>query len=177
MKRFLSALAFTTLIAYPAIAGEPIDAVWKEQEVESGFLTVNVAYSCDLLEARVKMLLKQVGAADDITVDVMPCGAYDRPSEQHQATTRFSTLVPAGDGDTNIIKAEWTDVELGRGQPRSIDGRDCQLLEQFTEQFLPKIEHEVIEGSVACGATRQTIIGRLKIKVLKPAPVDEAAKK
>lgn len=66
-------------------------------------------------------------------------------------------------------------MKLGKRQPRSIDDRDCELLEQSQEYLLSTIEHEVIEGEAVCGATKRSIAGRLNLKVLKPVPGDDAA--
>ena len=173
MKRFLLTLAFSSLIVLPATAAETVDAVWIEQEIEFTYLGLNAAYSCDLMEARIRMLLRHVGAADDVDVTTSPCPGYDRPQLRLPMTARFSTLVPAGDGDVDVVKAAWSVVELGKRHPRSIDDRDCELLEHFQKFLLSTIEHEVIEGNTGCGATRQSIVGRLKLKVLNPVVVDQ----
>ena len=172
MRRFLLTLIFSFLATLPATAAETVDAVWIEQEIEFTYLGLNAAYSCDLMEARITMLLRQVGA-ENVDVTTSPCPGYDRPQLRLPMTATFATLVPAGDGDVNIVKASWGVVELGKRHPRSIDDRDCELLEHFQKFLLSAIEHEVIEGNTGCGATRQTIVGRLKLKVLKPVAVDQ----
>jgi hypothetical protein len=171
MRRFLLTLIFSFLVTLPATAAETVDAVWKEQKIEFTFLGFEVAYSCDLMEARITMLLRHVGA-EDIDVTTSPCPRFDRPQNRLPITARFSTLVPAGDGDIDVVKAAWSKVELGKNRPRSIDDRDCELLEHFLKHVLPTIEHQVIEGETGCGASRQSILGRLKLKVLKPVAVE-----
>jgi len=171
MRRFLLTLIFSFLVTLPATAAETVDAVWKEQKIEFTFLGLEVAYSCDLMEARITMLLRHVGA-ENVDVTASPCPGYDRPQLRLPMTARFSTLVHAGDGDVDIIKASGSVVELGKRHPRSIDDRDCQLLEHFQKFLLSAVEHEVIEGNTGCGATRHTIVGRLKLKVLKPIAVE-----
>jgi len=152
-----------------------VDAVWQEQEVEFTFLGLEVAYACDVMEARVKMLLRHVGADDDIKVTIPPCPGFNEPQKRHRIKVRFSTLVPAGEGDADIVKAEWSEVELGKWHPRPVDDGECELLEHFQKYLLPAIEHEVIEGKTRCGAARHSIIGRLKLKVLKPVAEDDTA--
>jgi len=168
MRRFLLILTFSSLLVLPATASETVDAVWQEQQIEFTFLGLEVAYSCDLMEARIRMLLRHVGAADDVEVSVPPCPGFDRPQSRHSITARFSTLVLAGDGDVGIVKAAWSDVDLGKKHPRSINDSDCELLEHFQKYLLPTIEHEVIEGEIRCGATKSSVVGQLKLKVLKP---------
>lgn len=174
MRRFLLALTFSSLIVLPATAAETVDAVWIEQEIEFTYLGLEVAYSCDLMEARIEMLLRHVGAAD-VDVTTSPCPGFDRPQKRLPLTAKYSTLVPASDGDVDIVKAVWSEVELGRSNPRSIDDRDCELLEQFQKYLLSTIEHDVIEGQTGCGATRHSILGRLELKVLKPVKEEAAA--
>jgi hypothetical protein len=175
MRGILLALTFSFLVVLPATAAETatetVDAVWKEQEIEFAYLSLDVAYSCELMEARITMLLRHVGAADDVEITMLPCTGYDRPQRRLQITARFSTLVPADEGVVDIVKAAWSEVELGKGHPRSIDDSDCELLKYFQKYLLSTIEHEVIEGTTGCGATKRTVLGRLKLKVLKPVAV------
>jgi hypothetical protein len=177
MRRFLLALMFVFLTVLPATAAETVDAVWKQQEIEFSYLSLVVAYSCDLMEARIKMLLRHVGAADDIEVTMQPCTGYDRPQRRLRITARFSTLISAGEDDVDIVKAAWSEVQLGKRHPKSIDDGDCELLEHFQEHLLSTIEHEIIEGNTGCDATRRSTVGHLKLKVLKPAAKDVAAEK
>ena len=67
-----------------------------------------------------------------------------------QALTRslFSTLVPAAKGDVDIVKAAWSEVELGKRHPRSIDDRDCELRRRRGEVFG--------QGLIAIGHTPNT---------------------
>ena len=171
MRRFLLTLSLSFLVTLPATAAETVDAVWKEQKIEFTFLGLEVAYSCDLMEARITMLLRHLGA-EDVDVTTSPCPGFDRPQSRLPITARFSTLVPAGEGDVDVVKAAWSEVELGKNRPRAIDDRDCELLEHFQKHLLPTIEHQVVEGETGCGASRQSILGRLKLKVLKPVAVE-----
>jgi len=173
MNRHLAALAFAILIVLPATAAETVDAVWKEQEIDFTFLGIDTAYSCDVMEARIEMLLRHVGAEEGVDVSAAPCPGYDQPQQRIPIKARFRTLVPAADGDAKVVKAAWSEVVLGKKSPRSIVDGDCRLLEQFQKHLLPAIEHEVIEGSVTCSASGKSIAGRLKLKVLKP--VEEKA--
>lgn len=175
MRRFLFTLTVLLLIVLPATAAETLESVWKHQEVEFAYISLDVAYSCQLMEARIKMLLCHVGAADDVDVTVSPCTGFDLPQRRLEISAEFSTLVTSGEGDVDIVKAEWSEVELGKGQPQSIDDSDCELLEYFQRYLLSTIEHEVIEGTTGCGATKRSVLGRLKLKVLKPVAGDVGA--
>ncbi len=168
MKNSLLTLAFSAVIALPVTASETVDAVWKHQDVEFGYISLDVAYSCELMEARIKMLLRHVGAGDDVDVTVTPCTGFDLPQRRLEISAGFSTLVPAGEGDVDRVTAEWSEVQLGKGHPQSIDDSDCELLQYFQKYLLSTIEHEVIEGTTGCSASKRSILGRLKLKILKP---------
>lgn len=176
MTRLLCAIVAACSIVTPAAAADTIDAVWQEQDFDFTFISFVTAYSCDVMEGKIEILLRHVGA-EDIHVSIPSCGGFKRPQRQLRIIGSFSTLVPAGDaeGDGEIVKARWSEVELGKYHPRSIDDRDCELLEQFQEYLLSTIDHEVIEGVTGCGASKLSVIGRLKLKVLEPVPAPEAA--
>ena len=174
MRQIFLTIAFSYLIVLPATAAKTVDAVWKEQEIDFTFISLETAYSCELMEGRIEMLLRHVGAAD-VDVTVPSCNAFTDPRRQLRVMASFSTLVPAGNGDVDIIKAAWSEVELDKRHPRSLNDRDCELLEQFQKYVLSTIEHEVIEGMLECSATRRSITGRLKVKVLKAVAVDDTA--
>jgi hypothetical protein len=159
-------MVFWSLMVIPATAAETVDAVWKEQEIDFAFLGLDVAYSCDAIKASLEMLLHHVGAAD-VEVIVPSCGGFKGAHSHHRIDARFSTLVPAGDGDVDIVKAAWSEVELGKRHPRSIDDGDCELLEHFQKYLLSAIEHEAIEGAAGCGAARRSS-GNAEAEVLKP---------
>jgi len=173
MRRFLSTLILSFLVVLPASAAETIDAVWKEQKVEFTFQSLEIAYSCDVIQARVAMMLRHLGAAN-VEVTTPPCPGVYEPQMHHRVTATFSVLVPAAAGDVDTVKAAWTEVELGKNHPRPIDDSDCELLEHFQKYLLPAVEHEVIAGKARCGASRHAVVGRLKLKVLMPV-VDETA--
>jgi len=177
MRRILSALVLSSLIALPATASETVDAAWKAHKVDFGYVSLETAYSCELMKAKITALLRHLGAADGVEVTVTPCTGFDRPQRRHQIIVEFKSLAPAGDATGDVVKAAWSEVELGRWQPSTIDGRDCELLEQFEEHVLPAIEHRVIEGMARCNATRSSIIGTLKLEVLKPVAAEAPPEK
>ena len=176
MRTILLTVAFALLTALPAVADEPVDAVWKEQKVDFRIVGSQTAYSCDSIKAKITTLLRHVGA-HDIEVTAPSCRGFNEPQWSHRILARFSTLVSAGEGDVDVVKAVWSEVELGKRSPRSIDNRDCELLEYFQKYLLVEIEYEVIDGQAVCGAARRSIAGRLKLRVLEPVTEDDRAKK
>ena len=176
MRRFLLTVALSLLTVPPATAAETVDAVWKEHKVDVRFIGLATAYSCDLMKAKIEILLRHLGA-HEIQVTVPTCAGFTYPQKDHRIFASFLTVVVAGEGDVDIVRAAWSEVELGKRHPRSIDDQDCELLESFQKNVLVTIEHEVIDGMTACGASRRSVAGRLKLKVLKPIPEDGESKK
>lgn len=166
MRKPLCAVVVVLLTAIPVWAGETVDAVWVEHEVEFTLLGIEVAYSCDIAEAKITSLLRHLGAAD-IDVRTSPCPGFDRPQQRIPMVAKFSTLASATDGDIDVVKAAWNEVELGKRRPSSIDDGDCELLEHFLKYLLPAFEHEVVEGTTGCSAARTSVVGRQKLKVLE----------
>ena len=120
-------------------------------------------------------VLRHVGT-EAIEVTIPSCGGFNQPQKRHWIRARFSTLIVAEEGDGETITAVWSEVELGKRRPRPIDDRDCELLEHFQKHLLSEIEHEVIGGMAVCGASRQSIKGRLRLKVLKPVTEGDGTK-
>jgi len=168
MKRLLPVLALLAATGPGVAVAATIDAVWKRQTIELSYVSLTTAYSCELIEARIKSLLWHLGVAEDIEIAVVPCTGLDRPQTRHRITVTFSTLVPAFGDAADVVEAEWTEVALGKRSPASIDDRDCELLEKFQEQLLPSIEHQVVDGTTGCSADKRSLVGRLRLRVLKP---------
>ncbi|MBN1378504.1 MAG: hypothetical protein JXA04_04655 [Gammaproteobacteria bacterium] len=168
MKHVLFVAVLCLFTTVSVNASEAVDAVWKKQEVKFSYLSTEVAYSCDLMESRVKMLLRHLGAAEDVKVSMPPCAGFDRPQNRFRITADFSTLVPASESDTDAVNAEWQEVTLGKNRPQFLDDNDCELVEHFTKYLLPTIEHQVVDGKAQCGATKHILTGKLKLKVLVP---------
>jgi hypothetical protein len=168
MSPLLSSLVLSSLIALPNAAPESVDAVWVSREIEFVFLSQEVAYSCDLIESRLEMLLHHVGADEGADVTMPPCLGASRPQMRHRITARFSTLEPAPEDSDDTVEAAWQEVVLGKRHPPSIDDSDCMLIEHFRAYLLPAFEHEVTGGKLECGANRRSILGRLELRVLQP---------
>lgn len=174
MKRLLFTIFLSCSIVLPAAAAETVDAVWKEHNVDFTFIGLDVEYSCNLMKGRIEMLLRYVGA-EDVEVTVPSCAAFTTPQRQLRVIAEFSTLVPAAAGEGDIVKAAWNEVVLDKRHPQLMSDGDCQLLEQFQEYVLSSIEHQVIGGSAECSATKRSIVGQLKIRVLEPVPANAPA--
>jgi hypothetical protein len=103
MRQAVFVLTLSLLIALPAAAAETVDAVWKERKIDFRFFGLDVAYSCEAVEAKITMLLKHVGA-EDIHVRVPTFVGFNGPQRQHRVFAEFSTLARAAEGDLDIVE-------------------------------------------------------------------------
>lgn len=156
------------LFTLPASASDTVNAVWKKKEVSFDFIGVDTAYTCDSMENLVTRMLNHLGATKDVKVTTPPCVGGNEPQSHFRIKAEFSTLVPAAQGDTGIVKARWNEVALGRNEPQPIGDSDCQLVGRFDRYVLPSIDHKDTQGTTGCGATNHNLAGRLTLKVLQP---------
>jgi hypothetical protein len=116
----------------------PTTAKWVQRKVHFMYSAAPdfhaTYYSCDALQARVKTILKQLGARDEI---VKPTGCITTGPEKFPGIdATFSVLQPVGSGDQDAasgskdVKAQWDKVSL-KGDS------SCALIEQVKRSILP----------------------------------------
>jgi len=182
---------------------EPIQAVWKPQEITFYYQSFTTYYSCESLESKLEQILRQVGAQAEVRVRSVDCGRG--PARLPRAEIRLIAPVEATpealaelkkgqsvrelvarvsgrrDVVANLEKpflARWERVTVGRGRG-GLEAGDCELLEQVRRQILPKLAVRVIEDNTPCppnspGLTRPSLVVEALIKVPEP---DEVAPK
>jgi hypothetical protein len=198
----LSAFALGTappaLRSEPAAApAEPVSAAWVEVQHNLFYVSQTTYYSCYGLRDKVRYILKQAGAREDLKVttsclDSSGAGVESMPSVRIKAAfaaeatpelrAKLATEAPkrellarvTGTGDPADLEfpAVWRRVVLdGRGRGRIEDG-DCELLELLLEQVLIPAGARVAPESRLNCVPHQVPIGsvRLVIDTLHKAP-------
>jgi len=89
-------------------------------------------YSCDSLQERITVILRQLGARDAV---VKPFGCFTNggPEKFPGVDATFSVLEPAGTGDQGTgkkVEAQWDKVTLN-------PDNSCALIEQVKRSILP----------------------------------------
>jgi hypothetical protein len=133
-----------TAVAEPAGVAEP--GVWQEHQIELAYWGFTSHYSCDGLQSKLELLLRQLGARADAKVSAFGCDrGFGTPSRFPRATMKFATLQPAdaaagaaaGAAAATPTAGVWRPVQLAPHRPFNLDDGDCELMEQFRDKVLP----------------------------------------
>jgi len=155
---------------------QAIAAEWQSHQVRFRYAGFTSAYTCRGLEGKLEKLLRAFGAREDAKVEVPCYGDSSRVWPMYQATLGFAVPVPAEEGvSPDTFPAAWQDVEISRNQPRTIDGGDCELVEQFVEQVVPLFGPVDLEDRTRCVPNQRTLGSpRVEARVLKALDRGEA---
>jgi hypothetical protein len=139
---------------WPAHAGggNPIAAVWKEQHLDFLYLGRTSRYSCDGLRDKVRAMLLDLGARRDLRIAALGCeGAAARMQ------LVFSTPAlpdpkqkPLHPGDLAAVNARFEAFTITSDAFRNMGIADCELVEAFAQQILPKLAARGVKREAAC---------------------------
>jgi hypothetical protein len=150
-------------------AATSVPAVWTPKKLRFVFMGFTSRYSCDGLRDKVREILRQFGARDDMQLTESPCsGSPGRPTHFPGVTIKVNVLQPANaQSTTGTVAAHWQQVELpGRGDAVREAG-DCELVEQVKQSILPLFTSRNVDYHSSCVPNQLTIGGTsLKAEVL-----------
>lgn len=170
---------------YP-ITGNPVAAVWKERHVEFFYMGRTARYSCEGLRDKVRAMLLDLGARRDPTIVAMGCedDASGRVSAAgpHLSITFSAPALPdpaakpVRAGDLAATDARFVAFSITTDAFRNMGIGDCELVEQFARQILPKLATRNVRQDITC--IPNELSGShfmLRGEVLRPLPPGEAA--
>ena len=121
-RRILAALALaglTTVMGATAWADTQaegsagVPAVWTAKELRFVYMGFTSHYSCDGLRDKMRVILTDFGARDDLQVSEGPCADLGRPTRFPGVNIKINVLQPAGDAtDSSVVAAHWKRVQL-----------------------------------------------------------------
>jgi hypothetical protein len=182
--RILWALIGTMVVvsagAAAAETGAAIEAVWKEQHLRFSYMGRTARYSCQGLRDKVSAMLIGLGVRRDLQITALGC-------ESAAAGTRVATLGPSltmvfsaptlpdpaakplRAVDPGAVEARFESFTLTNDAFRNMDIADCELVEQFAQQILPKLATRHVTQDITCVPYQQSG-GRFLVRgeVLKP---------
>jgi hypothetical protein len=153
-----------------------VQATWTTKQVRFTYMGFTSRYSCDGLRDRMRRLLLELGARDDLKIHATGCTAgFGRPSPFPGVSGTINVLEPLGDKapapDTPVVSAHWKTVVVApTGEPLEAAG-ECELIEQAKTSLLPLFSLRNEEYSSTCVPNQLTPGGtRLKVDVLIADP-------
>jgi len=167
-------------------AGNPLAAVWKEQRINFFYSGRTARYSCEGLRDKVRALLLDLGARRDLKIAAVGCEDYDRVRVNSMAPSLnivFSapalpdaSAKPLHQGDLAATDARFETFTITSDAFRNMGIGDCELVEEFTHQILPKLATRDLKRDITCVPYQQSGSRFLvKGKVLRPLPAAEQA--
>jgi hypothetical protein len=165
-----------------AESGDPIAAVWKEQHLRFFYMGRTSRYSCDGLRDKVRAMLLDLGARRDVRITALGC-------EATAARARLGSLGPSLNivfsapalpdasakplhpGDLSAVDAHFEAFSILSDVFRNMGIADCELVEEFAHQILPKFVTRDVKQDITCVPFQQGG-GRFLVRgaVLKSLP-------
>jgi hypothetical protein len=186
--RFVAAFSLVGLIsaapAWPADAGagSPIPAVWKEEHLSFHYMGRTSRYSCEGLRDKVRAMLLVVGARRDLSITALGC---EEPAVQVRSGSPGASLSivfsapalpsskmrPLHAGDLAAVQARYETFTITSDAFRNMGVADCELVEEFAHQILPKLATRVLKQDISCVPFQESG-GRFLIRgeILKALP-------
>lgn len=148
-------------------AGNPIAAVWKEQQLRFFYTGRTSRYSCDGLRDKVRAMLLDLGARRDLRITAIGC-------EEPAPRVRLGSLGPSLNivfsspalpepkrrplhpGDLAAVDARFESFTITSDAFRNMGVADCELVEEFARQILPKLAARDVKQDIACVPFQQS---------------------
>jgi hypothetical protein len=143
-------------------------------------------YSCDGLRDKVRAMLLDLGARRDVKIAAIGCDDYNRVrvnSVGPSLNIVFSAPAlpdaaakPLHPGDLAATDARFEAFTITSDAFRNMGIGDCELVEEFTRQILPKLATRDLKQDITCVPFQQSGSRFLvQGKILKTLPRDERA--
>jgi hypothetical protein len=163
------------------VTGVPMAAVWREQRLDFFYMGRTSRYSCDGLRDKVRAMLLDLGARRDLKIAAIGCEDSGRRlvnSPVPSLTITFSapalpdpSVKPLHEGDLSATDARFEPFTIASDAFRNLSFGDCELVEEFSHQILPKLVTRALKRDIAC-VPYQASGSRflLRGEILKPLP-------
>jgi hypothetical protein len=200
----LPAIAATEADAATAQAVDPVQAIWKHQEISFYFQSFTTFYSCTGLEGKLERIMRELGVHARVRVRsadcpssvarmprvvmrvVGPVAATPEALAERDKNKSVRELVERVRGKSDHpldsleqFPAQWRRVSLTRGR-LDLQPGDCELIEELQKKVLPMLAVRIVKDDVQCSPNQLTLgQPRLELEALVevPKPDDKAADK
>ena len=169
------------LPATAAVANSPADenvtAIWKAQKLSFEYRADSTVYSCRSLQDKLVMILRTVGAREDVQLHGFVCDEQlgiarfqvsmkspviaseenVREATEHdskdQLIARVSGEKLASAAGLERFPAVWKTVSFARDRNMRLERGDCELVQQVRQQILPRMSVRVVRDTVRCSSS------------------------
>jgi len=146
-----------------------VAAAWVPKEVNFVYVGFTTKYTCDGLQAKMRRILLQLGARDDLKVERYGCMRVNAPETTPGVRIVMHVLQPASAAAGETVAAHWKSVDVLADRNPVDAALDCELIAQLNRDVLPLLRPGTSTYSAACAANKPLVGGtRLKADVLVP---------
>lgn len=189
----------------PAAVAEPVQAIWKHQEIAFYFQSFTTFYSCSGLEGKVERIMRELGVYARVRVRstdcpwsvarmprvvmtvISPVEATPEALTERDKNKSVRELAQRVKGKSKNVNpldsleqfpAQWRHVALSRGR-LDLQPGDCELIEEIQKKVLPKLAVRIVNDDVQCSPNQLTLgQPRLEVEALVEMPkADDAPEK
>jgi hypothetical protein len=170
---------------------QPVDAVWREQQLNFAYRRGATSYTCRELAARVAAVLRAVAAQSGVTAR-RPCidFAYRQAltialRAPQEATPEYLQEALAPDATRRLLAhvrseplptaadlerfpAAWQKVSFKNLSHLRLRPGDCALLRDIAEQLFSKLSVRVPRNGLSCGFPSSHVAVRFEVEALMP---------
>jgi hypothetical protein len=156
-------LATMMLTAPGALGAESaaIPAVWKERKIDFVYFGRTSRYTCDGMRDKLRAILGTMGVRRDINAVAVGCAVTGELREMREDSPTvylvFSAPAlpdagakPAHPGDLAPLEAQFEPFTIATDAFRNMQPGDCELVEEFVRQILPKLATRNVQSDVTC---------------------------
>ncbi len=164
----------------PAPASTPVPAVWKQTKIEFHYFGRTSRYSCEGMRDKVRALLLDMGVRGDMRIRTNGCeiGRISLVGINPGLSIEFSSPVQHAGADKSPptadekpFDARYERFNFRQDAFRNLNVGDCELIEEFARQILPKLTVRDIQQDITCVPYQQSGGSyRVSGEVLKAAP-------
>jgi hypothetical protein len=150
-----------------ADTGDPVPAVWKEQHLSFLYMGRTSRYTCEGLRDKVRAMLLDMGARRDLTITALGCEAPAARARLESLGPTLSIVVstpalpdarlkPLHPGDLGKVDARFESFVITSDAFRNMGIADCELVEEFVHQILPKLVTRNLKQDISCVPFQQS---------------------
>lgn len=186
-----------------AADADPVQAIWKPQEITFHFQSFTTFYSCDGLEGKLERILRTLGA-EQAKVQVRSVDCASRVAsmprvvatiiapveatpeaiaerDKDKSTRELAARVTGRQEELAALNeqfaANWKRVSLSRGD-LNLEPGDCELIEEVKRKVLPKLAVRIVRDNLACSPGSLSLgQPQLEVEALIAAPKPDDAEK